>query len=133
MVYSKCNIMSKPLIFSVVLIHFAVAELFLNASISFKDCFTYVNCSSPLNSSDADCGIRYGTDPSVPELVTTPVNTQFQLPLLKPLTKYHFVFSVSTHSTIRVQVLGEFTNGECMSKISMQVITYMKCLQCRKL
>ena len=78
-----------------VLMLYVVEELLLNASLSFKDCSTYVKCFSSLKSSDADCEISYGTDPSVPELVTAPLNTMFQLSLLKPLTRYYFVFNVA--------------------------------------
>ena len=94
-------------------IHSAVGEQLLNTSLSFKDCITFVKCFSSLDSFDADCEIRYGTEPSVLELVIAPLNTEYQLPLLKPLTRYYFVFSITINLNLRIQIHEDYVSGDC--------------------
>ena len=77
---------------------------------TFDNCMTTLLCSYP--SSEGQCFIQYGQDPSYQDLNFTfqgPLNSRFTLPLLDENTLYYYLLN----NTFGIQFTGNFTTGEC--------------------
>ncbi len=88
--------------------------MLLDHSFSFSNCITYALCTSPLQVEN--CTVKYSTNSSYPDSsphTTGPLNSSFQLPLLRRLTVYYHEAIISRTSCSSVIVRKQFKTGDC--------------------
>ena len=90
--------------------------LCIDGSSSFSHSVTFDNCMISLictyQSSEGQCFIQYGQDPSYQDLslpIQGPLNSPFTLPLMDENTFYHYL----VNNTFGILFTGNFTTGEC--------------------